>query len=221
VVLDLAQTGRRIEGDRDGASHLRAEEGGEVVERGGEHEPHGLPGADAQVLEARGHGPGAPRQLAEAQLLGLAVPGVVEDVPPFRMALDMPVEHLQESPRALGSGLGRCQRLVQNCRREARHTRRPGKQGAEQVPRSLRRGQQRFREPDPEGPFQPEEQLGPGQAVEPEVALQGRIKGCAVETPPSGVQLPRERADEAENFLGGPRRGLGCHWGESILPLTP
>ena len=49
VVLDLALAGRRIEGDRDAAGELRAEEGGEVFEARGEHDSHRLARRNAEA----------------------------------------------------------------------------------------------------------------------------------------------------------------------------
>ena len=64
VILDLAAPGGRIERHGHAARELDAEEGREVFEAGGEHDPHGLPRPHAQPGETGGHGAGAGEQPA-------------------------------------------------------------------------------------------------------------------------------------------------------------
>ncbi len=101
VVFDLAAPGRRIQGHGDAARHLHAEEGREVFEPRGEHEPHGLARPHAQTGEAGGHRPRTGEETGVGELLGLGVAGEIEDVPAVRMALGMPLQDLDEALRAV------------------------------------------------------------------------------------------------------------------------
>ena len=196
-----------------------AEEGDEVVEAGGEHDPHRRARPDAEAGEAGGHRVDPARQLAVGQLLGLAVAGVVEDVPPLGVALGVPVEDLEQGARAVRSHLaaaeaadrrGRLEPLAGGHRRVRRGER------LEEVARRLGAPQQLLGEPHAERPLQPGEQLHPAEAVEAEVALQRGIEGDRAPAP-LRLQLPREPLDDLQE--GGGRRGLGLGVSEAVSEI--
>jgi hypothetical protein len=208
VVLDLAAAGRRIEGDGDAARELGPHEGREIFEARGEHEPNGLARLEAERSQPGSHGARPPVEVAVGQLLRLPFSRIVEDVPALRVALDMPVQDLQERPRSLRRGLARTQGL-QKFLPEAEIGRAAGRQGLEEVARRLRRAEDLFGELDAEGPLQALDQLDPPQAVEPEVAFQRGVERQA-DLAALRMELAHHRLGEGEHLGGRDRRGLGA-----------
>ena len=209
VVLDLALAGRRIERHRDAAGAQDTAEGGEVFQGGGEHEPHGLPRLETQGAQTGGHGAGPPVELAVGQRLGLVVSGIEQDVPPVRMALNVPVEHLEQRPRAVRRGLPRLQgsREILPEHEAGRST--LLRKGFQEVARGLGLSQDRFGQPGAEGALQPLDQLDPAEAVEPEVALQRGIERRP-HVPPPRLELAHHGRHDLQHFLGGDGGGLGA-----------
>ncbi len=190
VVLELAGAHRRVERHRRGAGDLDAEEGGEVVEPAGQHQAGALARLEADRFEAGGGGAGALEQAGVGQLFDDALAGQEGDVAALRVALGVPLEDLHESPRGvrhrLVFALQRSGRLrAGGARRRSRRRRLAGAlHRAQQVARRLGRGHQALGQADAERLLQPRDQLGPAQAVEPEVLVERAVEPEAAQLAP-------------------------------------
>ena len=142
--------------------------------------PTAAPGPTPEPGEAGGHRADPPRQLAVGQLLGLAVAGIEEDVPPLGMALGVPVEHLEQGARAVRRRLARC--------RAERQSRSPAPAAAAGCATASAwrrsrgvsaRAQQVLGEAHAERPLQAGEELDPAEAVEARGRAPARRRGRA------------------------------------------
>ena len=161
---------------------------------------------DAEAGEPGGHRAHPPRQLAVGQLLGLAVARVVQDVPPVGMALGVPVEHLQQGPRAVRSRLAAAQaaRPTRTPRPERPRGMRHGER-LEEVARRLGRAQQILGEPHAERPSPAGRAAPPGRGC--------RTRGRA---PERSRGRPREPGAAAAAPGRAPGRSPGRRQGPGL-----
>ena len=179
VIFDLTPPHRWIERNRNATGELYTEEGGKIVELGGQHDADGPTRFEPLIDQPGGHRPRPPLEITIGELLDRAVAGVVGDVAALRMSLDMPIEHGEEAGGTVRSLVGTTHGFDSAFARQHRSLplRARPFQGSQQISRSLGAGQELIGEAEAKGPLEANEKLRPAQTVEAEVLFQRGIQG--------------------------------------------
>ncbi|MNF53627.1 hypothetical protein D3C84_350260 [compost metagenome] len=200
MLLDLRQAHGRIDRHRHAAGEEDAEEAEEEIAAGRQHQRHPLPGAQAALLQAAGNRPGALLQGQVADVFGHIAIAQQAHMNALRVLLHMPVEHLGQGlrgvrrepfPRTDGQALDAAARPRRDYWRGA------CQQCLEHIAGGLRRGEQRLRQAHAELALDPRPQLDPGQAVQPQIAVEYAVQADGRILRRSGTQLDQRLSNDA------------------------
>jgi len=190
VVLDLALSSGRVNGDGDAARHENAQEGKEIVRPRGQHDDDRLSGPEPPALQPGGQGFRAFPELSVGQDVALALIAVEAHVRPVGMAAHVPVHNVHERLGRVGRGQGFTQLLGPDLHvRGGRAGRVGAEHGPKQVPRRFRVREDALGDRDLEVLFDAGEEFHPCQAVQPQIPSQRAVERHRPSQRPARMKL--------------------------------
>ncbi|MCY1356146.1 hypothetical protein D9M69_425880 [compost metagenome] len=206
MLLDLRQAQRRVDRHRHAAGQQGTEEAEQEVAPGRQHQRHPLPGAQAAPLQAAGDAQGALAEAGVADLLAGLGGAQQVHVGALRVALDVPVEHLDEGLRRFRAGrVAGVRRPRRDAARQRGGRTAEALQHGQQVGRRLGQGEQFFRQAHGERLLDARPQLDPRQAVQAQVAVEHAVQIDAHRRRGLRAQLRHGAPHDVEQTLGGVR----------------
>ena len=198
ILLEPVEPKRRVDRHRHPACEQDAEEAREEGLLGAQHERDGLANPEVPLPQTRRHGLRPRPQLPVGDRPFLTRVLTQQEVCPVRVALGLPHERFDEAPRRTGRGdalaedrRGDRERLgLLGCASEHRRG---------EVGDGVRRHHHIVRQPDAEGVLDPEQQLDPLEAPEPEIAVE-RIAGNDLSTR-NRAQLGQQAENDRRELL--------------------
>ena len=177
MLLDARQARRRIDRGRYAAGVEHAEEDGEKGGAGRQHDGNPFAWFQPAAAEAQSNGPRPLGQLSVGDGGLAAVAFDQHDMHAIAVPLDMPVENLGQGHRGVG---GRFRRFRSGCAgRSIREDKRRGLGAGESLDEISQRfgfAQQALGQACGKRSFDPQQQLGPGQAVEAPILIEGTVE---------------------------------------------
>ncbi len=218
MVFELRRARWRIDRHRNRTRLQDAQVGAEVLGRGRQHDRHALPRPDPGTLQAGGERRRGVGKLTVGRgLLGIVVQE--DDLRLLRVGLQMPVEHAEQRGRIGDAVTHRCRAVGRrrDVQRPGCSARRPVRprcwrallHGLQQIAHGLGPLQRVLRQLDAKRALAAEHELHPGQAVEPEVAVELACKRHRRHAGSARVQFAQCSVDHGQQRLGSAGRGGG------------
>ncbi len=215
MVLELRAARRRVDRDGHAAGLKDPEERGKELERRRQHDRNAAPGFQPARGEPGRDPNGGVAKLAVAEgLLGWPAVGLDDqsDVRTLGASVGVPVQYIEQRLRVVRNVRRRLDRRDRDRRRRHRSCgwQRPaGTHGAQEVAWRFGVGQCAHGQPNAERLLEAQQQLGPLEAVEPELAFEAAVGLDLRRGSCPGARFAHQFRDDAKQFseCRGIRRG--------------